>query len=246
MTVTPSIAKSWLEKNTGNRNLNPIHVTELACAMLDDEWRENGEAIKLSRNGRVLDGQHRLHAIVESGRSITTAVFTDLPEEIQDTIDLGMKRTIGDALHMEGVANSVRVGGALRFLDAYLRGTMRLRRLSPTMAKGLLQQHPGIEDACRLPNTPLVSPSTMGAFHYLASCKDAALAENLASHIIRGEPTDHSAFRALREKLIAAPYSDNATRRKAFLFMAKAWNYARAGRKISVLREPTEAFIQLL
>lgn len=53
--------------NIDNRPLRPSHVQDLAHAMRSGQWRATHESILVDVNGVVADGQHRLHAIVESG-----------------------------------------------------------------------------------------------------------------------------------------------------------------------------------
>lgn len=245
MLITPERAEEWLQKNTGNRPLNAAHITSLACAILDGEWQLNGESIKLGRGGRVLDGQHRLHAVLEARTAIQSLVAIDLPEEVQDSIDLGRKRTNGDALAMEGVANGARVAATIRILDAYWEGNLHLsRKLSPAGVKEILRANPDIEEACRIPSTKLINPSCLCAFHVLTSRLNAALATEFVAHITKGAPTPNPLFAMAMEKLIALRGKD--TRAKGFLLLAKAWNYTRQGKTVSRITEPTETFIQLV
>ena len=51
----------------------------------DGVWRLNGKTITFDANGRLLGGQHRLHAVVQSGKSLTTLVVRGLDPEILET-----------------------------------------------------------------------------------------------------------------------------------------------------------------
>jgi hypothetical protein len=62
--------------------------------MLDGNWKENGETVKLDSNGNIIDGQHRLQAIVDSGVTIELILVEGLNPSVADTIDIGRKRSI--------------------------------------------------------------------------------------------------------------------------------------------------------
>lgn len=104
--ITPDTAKQWLEKNTQNRSLRWPYVIRLASVLQRGEWIFNGAPIVFDSNGRLLDGQHRLAACVESGVSIVSLVVRGTTSEAFLTIDLGIPRRYSDALHIEGNANA--------------------------------------------------------------------------------------------------------------------------------------------
>ena len=49
-----------------NRNISDMLVLKYAVAMLDGDWHNIGDPIRLDERGRLTDGQHRLSAVVES------------------------------------------------------------------------------------------------------------------------------------------------------------------------------------
>ena len=63
-------AQEPLTKNDHNRRLSPVRIRKFADEMQNGMWVYNGESIIVSESGRLLDGQHRLHAIVDSGAEI--------------------------------------------------------------------------------------------------------------------------------------------------------------------------------
>ena len=67
--VTPKIAKQWLSNNAHNRKINSERVAELCQKMQQGTWKEKGPAIEVTDTGRLLNGQHRLTAIVLSEKS---------------------------------------------------------------------------------------------------------------------------------------------------------------------------------
>src|SRR4051794_2644385 len=90
--VTPEIAREWLESNHNNRPLRGDNVKALARDMRNDDWRLVGDPIRIDRLGNLIDGQHRLAAVVDSGVTIPFYVATGLEPEDKRVIDAGIKR----------------------------------------------------------------------------------------------------------------------------------------------------------
>jgi len=115
--VTPQVATTYLQKNTRNRPLNKSRVEAYSRAMQRGEWQFNGDPIRFSRKGVLIDGQHRLSAIVHSGVSQDVLIIRDLPDDTFKTIDVGAKRTAGDLASLAGFKNTnVVTSGSRMFL----------------------------------------------------------------------------------------------------------------------------------
>lgn len=104
--VTPEIAKNWLESNTNNRNIRKVHLQNLVDDMQNDRWLYNGESIKFDVEGNLIDGQHRLFAVMLSGCSLPMLVVVNLPTLAQQTVDIGRARTTSDMAQLQGVKSS--------------------------------------------------------------------------------------------------------------------------------------------
>lgn len=74
--VTPEMAVKLLNGNEDNRKLRPSVVREYAIYMQSGQWRENGETIAITKKGTLLNGQHRLHAVIASGVSVKMVFVT--------------------------------------------------------------------------------------------------------------------------------------------------------------------------
>lgn len=101
-TVTPEQAAKWLDPavNKTNRDVRHSHVSFLADEIRSGRWKVTHQGIAFSVTGRLLDGQHRLAAIVMSGKSVQMFVATGLEEEAFRAIDCGMKRANYDRIHL--------------------------------------------------------------------------------------------------------------------------------------------------
>jgi len=111
--ITPEIAKYYLTlmvpKAPGkeaNRRLTQSRVNELSEEMGLGRFRKIHQGIAFDKDGRLIDGQHRLHAIVKSGKTVFVMVTYGIDSEAWVNIDQNRPRTAPDMLHMDGVKNS--------------------------------------------------------------------------------------------------------------------------------------------
>lgn len=93
--VTPAHAEKWLKMNTGNRRIRPSHVRHLAKQMEQGRWMLSPEPIVFSPR-RLLDGQHRLSAVLMSGCTIEASVALVQNEDVFRVLDQGVNRNNSD------------------------------------------------------------------------------------------------------------------------------------------------------
>lgn len=113
---TPQKAKAILAKGGPNRRLSDNTVTRYATAMSDGRWSMNGETIKISRAGKLLDGQHRLQAVILSGKNVEILTVRGLMPKTQATVDDGFKRNLAHVLDIAGEKHSTTLAFALSLL----------------------------------------------------------------------------------------------------------------------------------
>lgn len=113
--ITPALAADWLAKhNTHNRPLRETTVDAYARDMKTNRWSPNHQGIAFSATGALLDGQHRLSAVVASGVTIYALVFRGIPERVEgvaakvmETVDRGNTRSLADLLKLDyGISES--------------------------------------------------------------------------------------------------------------------------------------------
>jgi hypothetical protein len=95
-TVTPAMAADWLKMNTNNRPLDQKRVQAFADDIRLGRWQTTHQGIALSKDGRLLDGQHRLSAIVVAQRSVQMMVFHGVDPRTFTVMDRGKPRTLRD------------------------------------------------------------------------------------------------------------------------------------------------------
>lgn len=116
--ISPETAEEMLNLLDVNRKLLSSHVSFLAREMKGGRWKLNGDTIRFSPK-RLLDGQHRLQAVIQSGVTITALVVEEIDDDAYDSIDTGRGRQAGDILSSIGLSNPFMVAAAGRFIWYY-------------------------------------------------------------------------------------------------------------------------------
>jgi hypothetical protein len=117
--ITPSIAKNLLETNVDNRKLRDGRVLAYADAMRRGQWQVTNDAIVVSETGILLNGQHRLTAVVASGLPyVDMLVSRGNANTAFTVIDTGLGRKTSDALHSAGMTQGSHFASVGRLLYA--------------------------------------------------------------------------------------------------------------------------------
>lgn len=123
--VTPQMASDWLSFNKNNRPLRPKTVKYYALEMVEGRWRDDtGETIKFDPHHNLIDGQHRLAAIVKSEVSISLWVAYDVIPEAFQVIDSGLKRGATDVFAISSIPYPNVLPPILRYYRNYKANTM--------------------------------------------------------------------------------------------------------------------------
>src|SRR5262249_14147726 len=79
---------------------NENFVLSLGVEMEQRRWQPAASDIVFDENGALIDGHHRLSAVVALGKAMQFAVKRGVPAEVRNVIDTGRKRNMGDLLTM--------------------------------------------------------------------------------------------------------------------------------------------------
>lgn len=174
--VGPREAREYLDRSAGNRNIRPSHVAALARTMASGGWGDSNDRIALSWDGTLLNGHHRLTAIISSGCTVSLDFVEGIDPASFGHMDRGMIRTHSDVIALAGYKSSKQMaaiaGGVWR-----LENGLRLDLTSSTGATSdemldVLARHPGIHGsvlaASRVKH--VIANSTFGVLHY-AVCR---------------------------------------------------------------------------
>lgn len=141
VTITPELAREWLEKrNVGNRSISEKLVALYAADMRDGNWPVNGQAVVFDDTGRMIDGHHRVTAAAKHNVPFTSLVVRGVPAESVKSMDLGRPRGAGDIAEMQGVKDANRSVAVARLLLIHERGGINAAHVNTRLAPTKLQQ----------------------------------------------------------------------------------------------------------
>lgn len=133
--VTPQLAEEILANNwEHNRGMRRHRVPRIEHDMRCNKWLKTGDPIRVDKFGTLIDGQHRLQAIVNTGITVEMAI-TIVGKDDYVAIDQSMPRRSSDVLRAEGVTNpllasAVAMAMVRRGRDGSASGTWSHARIS--------------------------------------------------------------------------------------------------------------------
>lgn len=108
--VTPEMATEWLSHNMKNRSVRKSRVALFARKMASGQWHVTNQGVGFDRDGVLIDGQHRLLAVVMAGVPVRMNVTKNLEPEARLNVDTGSARTAADTLSViHGTKNAAIV-----------------------------------------------------------------------------------------------------------------------------------------
>lgn len=244
-TVTPDMALDWLtaEINCQNRKLKPPIVRKYARDMAANNWTFNGDTIKFDWNGKLLDGQHRLHAVIEIGHPVQFLVVRGLNPDAYTAIDTGARRTAGDMMQHIGSKHSSAAAAAAKVLQWYETGQSEFNVLHSTaQLVAVYRAHPRLEEhVARYDDSALRKKMRTGAawpvVSYLVSSHLPDLLETFTQGVMDGANLQKGDPRhTLREWFFNRLQNRRAARNdERFNIISKAWNAHVEGRRVQLL-----------
>lgn len=136
MAVTPAVAAEWLKNNFRNRPVKEDVVAAYARDMVAGVFITTHQGVAFNDRDELIDGQHRLLAIVKSGVTVKLLVTFGLPSQIEgremttmDAVDRGRPRSVADQLKIQ---HGLKDGSAIAMVTASIAGICsneRTRRL---------------------------------------------------------------------------------------------------------------------
>lgn len=140
-----------------NRAIRPGQIHKFAQAMLAGEWELTNQGIGISVDDELIDGQHRLLALLLAAETnpnieIISNVTWNLSPSSKLAVDIGGVRRPGDFLAMKGIGNGNKVSAALKLLHCYDSvpydyTTWSRYAVTPAHLMTLLDKYRNIEDA---------------------------------------------------------------------------------------------------
>lgn len=252
-TATPEWARTVLEERNGrNRPIRRNKLSLLVAALERGEYRFNSNGIAFDDSGQLLDGQHRLTAVVESGVSIPVLVVNGLDASAQDVMDTGAARMLADQLHIRGVTRSKNLASVITLAWRWEQADWQRPSLTfPTHAQALayLEENELLREAVAAAQQVVdalpfnLAVSRLGAAMYRARMLDPEGCREFferqfatGTELEAGDP----AF-VLRERLTVLADQGRRARSRSkaeytLALIVVAWNAYQRGRKIKLLR----------
>lgn len=135
--VTPEQASHWLEHcNTRNRKASKPIVKAYAEDMANNRWEFTSQGISFYKDGTLADGQHRLMAIVESGKTVKMIITYGLSQSAINGIDQHKIRSVHDVLTLK------QEYGRVEGIDvATLRLCYYKQKVNTSLAERMLEEN---------------------------------------------------------------------------------------------------------
>lgn len=253
--MTPTMATELLNRNTMNRSLRAGRVEKYAADMKEGRWTMNGATIAFTADGELMDGQHRLFAVIEAGVTVPMLVVEGLDKAAMPTIDTGAARGFRDVLSIGGMKNATLLAATARWLYWYEHGRpagQRYGTIAPSHAQlsDFLAAQSDLDDrvgeiAGMKQARRIVTPSVLCFAYTMAFRFDAGKAGQWVGLIDSGAGLEAKhPVHQLRERMIAnktatakLPPEDVAA------LTVKSWNQFKTGKRTVNLRwSSQEAF----
>lgn len=222
--ITPNIATEMLRHNKSNRTISRAVAERYAKDILNGKWKLNGESIKIAKDGTLVDGQHRLTAIVMADKKVSMLVVRDVEPAAIRTVDTGKSRSAADHLKIHGMTGNLTViSAAVRLIKGIEAGTLR-RNLSLTSSDAIefCEAHPAIfhsYDRVASSAAKIIPASVATALHYLFSRTRPVQAETFFSQLTTGTNlAEGSPVLALRNRVLVTTANKRGNRTPEYVY----------------------------
>ncbi|MFE2934891.1 hypothetical protein [Streptomyces sp. NPDC059278] len=250
--ITPERALDLLVKLAPyQRALKDRKVADYAAAMRRGEWTLNpADPICIDTNDQTANGQHRLHAVVESECPQPFYVAYGVDPGTYRVMDKGTKRTTGDMLHSAGEVNTNALAGVAKLAHLWFHIEDQAEwKTTPDVTEAqifaILEAHPGLRESARLGRLGgglKCSPTGAMFAHYLISRKmggDSRLVTRwyqamAEMDLDRGQPGHTLGLYFLKNSASAARRTELKGRSKRELdiyLIIQAWNNTALGKE---------------
>lgn len=122
--VTPADAQVYLLKNGNNRPIRKDRVEFYLDQMRKGLWGVSNDDICFDWDGNLLNGQHRLNAVLKLGKPVRMGIKRGLDPATFTIIDVGANRSVGDIFSISGVKNGNAKAAITKFYLQFKKGKL--------------------------------------------------------------------------------------------------------------------------
>ena len=135
--ITPEKASRYLQTSLGNRPISKTTVKSYADTMRRGKWLLNGMCIIFDNDGHLIDGHHRLLAVIESAIPVRFDVCRGASSDAFLTYDNGRHRNLGQLLAIHNVKNYSNVAAIVSANEYLVRNGRLVAKTRDLTVKGI-------------------------------------------------------------------------------------------------------------
>lgn len=255
----PATNSSKKRVKKDNRNISVAYVKRLAQAMERGEWGLNAMPIVLDKKGKVIDGQHRLSAVIIYKKPVRMTIAYGVDNDAIKTIDIGRKRTPADMLSLRGEKDCNVLASAVRLLNSYKEKNMNsvtcnTAYISPLQTEHILGENPGLRESVLFASGNkkavqlILTPSIIVTFHYIFGRKGAKNRDIFFDSLIGGANLGKNNPIYILRQILLERRVRYSTKDKPMIccLIIKTWNNKFGGTRVDIVYDPAEKMPKVL
>jgi hypothetical protein len=258
VSVDAEQAEEWLQSNANNRGQRKVKIAEFKSDMLAGNWRNIGDPVRFDTGGRLVDGQHRLIALVRANEereaeclktgekyqpiAVPLLVIRGVAPEDQIVMDTGTRRTAADQLRIVGRHNYILLSAAAKWMIFWERQALYAdntkKFATHTEIVQFVEEHSDFEEivsrAARLIKGIKMPPGYVCTAYYICWRIDPDVADEFFQRLSDGEDLKRGdPILALRNRLEDLRHSRvNLSGEMWLSLLLRTWNARREGQSL--------------
>lgn len=257
--ITRERAMEYLMLNRNNRNINKDIVSFYASQMSKGEWKLTHQGIAISEDGtRLIDGQHRLMAIVKADVPVAIMVSYGVADDIFSVVDTGKVRNAGDVMSIANINNSSAMAASVKKSMKLRRGnslgsSSKMLKISNTNILNEYNNNSKLYDEANIvgrkcyTKTRLLTHTDISAYiiHLIKDkLHDKTKVYSFFNELFTIEKTTNNSINILRDKIINSSLSNMRMKPSAKQsYIAATWNAYIIGKELKIIRVPNGSII---
>lgn len=140
--ISPDKARQMLQVMPSNRRINKNKVKSYALLMSQGKWdQSHPQGLIFNKYGKLINGQHRLCAVVESNVSSKFYCTFNANDDCVLNLDNGLARTVDQTGQIMGLNTDKTSIAIARSLFIQIGKNISIREISGTMVLSMYQSH---------------------------------------------------------------------------------------------------------
>ena len=244
--IGPDRARYLLSVEGPQRNLRSAVVASMQLDMREGRWGNCYDPIVIDSEQHCINGQHRLHAIIQSNTSQWFTIVDGVPTDAIFDMDKGTSRKVVDDLKIMGIPNRSAIAAVSRLVLAYDQHPGSVWGGSSFASKAAIRDDIELHsDAYQSSVAPRPLGAPVSAVRYLIG-RDTELGDRFAVEFL-APIVDQVGLRVNQPQLAIRRYIDRPRRlhdraappQFVMMMWIRAWNLYLRGKSLQVARMPS-------